>query len=155
MNFQLDLNSEPIQQAHPDTKPLVVAPDTPIRQVLHQMQQGRKSTALVLRGDKLAGIFDERDALRFMAERGPLDAPISSVMVSQVVTVKESDSVGDAIELMAEHGFRRLPLVDDAGRARGLIKVSGVLHWLVEHFPNLVYTLPPEPHAAPKQAEGA
>lgn len=155
MNFQTSLSSERVDQAHPDVKPLVVAPETSIRQVLLQMQQGHKSTALVLRGGKLAGIFDERDAVRFIVARGDLNAPISSVMVTNVITLQETDTVGDAIEMMSERGIRRLPIVDAEGRARGLVKVTGVLHWLVEHFPSLVYTLPHEPHAAPKQSEGA
>ena len=37
----------------------------------------------------------------------------------------------------------------------GVLKVSGILHYLVEHFPKVVYTLPPEPHHKTAAREGA
>ena len=45
---------------------------------------------------------------------------------------------------MSGGGFRRLPIVDEAGSVHGVLKVSGLLHYLVEHFPKIVHTLPPE-----------
>jgi hypothetical protein len=63
--------------------------------------------------------------------------------------------VGKAIGLMSAGGFRRLPIVDDQGKPVGLLKVSGILHYLVEHFPKVVYTLPPAPHHKMGEREGA
>ena len=56
---------------------------------------------------------------------------------------------------MSVGGFRRLPIVDNQGNVEGLLKVSGLLHYLVEHFPNVVHTLPPEPHYKSADREGA
>jgi hypothetical protein len=56
---------------------------------------------------------------------------------------------------MSVGGFRRLPIVDDQGNVEGVLKVSGLLHYLVEHFPKVVYTLPPEPHYKTAAREGA
>jgi hypothetical protein len=56
---------------------------------------------------------------------------------------------------MSGGGFRRLPIVDDAGLLQGVLKVSGLLHYLVEHFPKIVYTLPPAPHYKSADREGA
>lgn len=141
--------------AHPDDKPLVVAPTATLREVLAGMKERKKSTALVVKEGKLVGIFDERDALGTMTRRDHLDTPIADVMVTDVVTVAPSDSVAVAIDAMSEHSFRRLPLVGEGGRILGLIKISGVLHYLVEHFQTLVYNLPPDPHHRQSEAEGA
>jgi hypothetical protein len=56
---------------------------------------------------------------------------------------------------MSFGGYRRLPIVDDKGRPTGLLKVPGILHYLVEHFPNVVYNLPPTPHHSTQEREGA
>ena len=76
-------------------------------------------------------------------------------MMTDPVTVKAGDSVGKAIAKMSFGGYRRLPIVNDQGAAVGLLKVSGILHYLVEHFPEVVYTLPPKPHHMHKEREGA
>ena len=71
------------------------------------------------------------------------------------VTLRGNDTVGKAIGLMSTGGFRRLPIVDGEGKIQGVLKVSGILHYLVEHFPKVVYTLPPAPHHKTVTREGA
>jgi hypothetical protein len=48
-----------------------------------------------------------------------------------------------------------LPIVDDDGKPTGVVAVHGIVHYLVDHFPETVYNLPPDPNAAPKAREGA
>ena len=90
-----------------------------------------------------------------MASGADLGVPIDEVKVPNPVTVSSTDTVGKAISKMSVGGYRRLPIVDDQGRAVGILKVSGILRYLVEYFPEVVYTLPPGPHHRTKEREGA
>jgi hypothetical protein len=56
---------------------------------------------------------------------------------------------------MAEGGYRHLPIVDDQHRPTGVVAVHGIVHYLVDHFPNTVYNLPPDPKASTRDREGA
>ena len=56
---------------------------------------------------------------------------------------------------MAEGGYRRLPIVDELGRPTGIVKVEGIMHYLVEHFPTVIHNLPPKPHHSYQQRKGA
>ena len=38
---------------------------------------------------------------------------VGNIMTSEVITVAPTSSIGAAIELMRQHGFRRLPVVED------------------------------------------
>jgi CBS domain-containing protein len=154
VDFQLHLESETVDEAHP-AKPLCVAPEDSIRHVMRLLKQGATGAAMVCREGKLLGIFTERDALKLLADTSNLDEPVASVMVRDPVTLRTDDTVGKAIGLMAAGGFRRLPVVDAQGRVTGVLKVSGILRYLVEHFPKTVYTLPPAPHHKTVQREGA
>lgn len=154
MDFQLDLETETVEHAHP-AKPLCVAPEDSIRHVMRTLKQAATGAAMVCRDGKLVGIFTERDALRLLADGADLDEPVASVMVRDPVTLRTDDTVGKAIGLMAAGGFRRMPVVDGQGRVTGVLKVSGILRYLVEHFPKTVYTLPPAPHHKTVQREGA
>jgi len=154
VDFHLHLSTEPVTHAHP-VQPLIVEPDATIGQILQLLKEERRGAVLVCEGGQLRGIFTERDALGVMARKADLSAPISSVMARDMVTLVDSDVVGSAIERMAEGGFRRLPVVDEQNRPVGMIKVTGILHYLVEHFPTTIYTLPPRPHHSTQAREGA
>lgn len=45
---------------------------------------------------------------------------VGDIMTREVITVAPNSSIGTAIELMREHGFRRLPVVED-GRLIGIV----------------------------------
>ena len=49
---------------------------------------------------------------------------VHGVMTRNVVTVSPDTSVVDALKIMKEHNFRRLPVVDDNGRLVGLVTES-------------------------------
>jgi CBS domain-containing protein len=99
-------------------------------------------------------VFTERDALRVMAQNIDLATPIEQMMTPRPVTVHAGEKIGVAVQKMATGGYRRLPIVDDAGRPVGLVNVSGIVHYLVEHFPKTIYNLPPVPHPVMQQREG-
>ena len=67
MDFQLHLETESVEQAHP-TKPVCVLPSDSIRHVMRVLKSNATSAAMVCREGKLEGIFTERDALRQLAE---------------------------------------------------------------------------------------
>ena len=153
MDFQLNLTTETIQQTL-FADPLCVVPETSLRDVLHVLKEQSRGCVLVCRDQRLVGIFTERDALSLMAHGADLQQPIEAVMIPDPVCVTSTTPVGEAIAKMAEGGYRRLPVVDAQHRPLGIVKVSGILHYLVEHFPKVVYTLPPTPQVAQKR-EGA
>ena len=75
-------------------------------------------------------------------------------MTPDPVTVGQSDSVETAIKRMSSNRYRRLPIVDTDGRPTGMLDVSGIIHWLVDHFPKAVYNLPPVAKVGTLQREG-
>ena len=154
VDFQLHLETETVEHCYP-AKPLCAKADEPVRSVLRRLQAEKTGAAMVCADRRLVGVFTERDALQLLADGGKLDTPVSEVMIRNPVTVRKSDTVAQAIALMSTGGFRRLPIVDDQGNIDGVLKVSGLLHYLVEHFPKVVYTLPPEPHHKTAEREGA
>ena len=154
VDFQLHLETETVEHCYP-SKPLCASPDDTVRSVLRLLQAEKTGVAMVCIDGRLLGIFTERDALRLLADGASLDSPVSQHMVRDPVTLRGSDTVGKAIGLMSSGGFRRLQIVDGEGKIQGVLKVSGILHYLVEHFPKVVYTLPPAPHHKTVTREGA
>ena len=155
MDFQLNLQNETITQADAAAKSINLEPTSTVREAFHRMKEGKTGAVLVWQDEKLVGIFTERDALKLMANKADLDAPLQDHMATEPVTIAESDTVGTAISKMSRGGYRRLPVVDEDGNLKGIVKTSGILHYLVSHFSTVIYNLPPTPHPSTQQREGA
>lgn len=153
MNLELNLTTESVTEASP-LEPICVAPQTTVREVFERLKGEGRGSILVCRDGALVGIFTERDALRIMARGGNLDAPIEAVMVRQPATIDAQATVAAAIQQMSSGGYRRLPIVDRGHKPLGVVQVSGIVHYLVEHFPKTIYNQPPVPHPVMQQREG-
>ncbi len=154
MSFHLHLDTELLQHIE-TSEPIYAEPDTSVRAVLEEMRARRKGTVLICSEGRLVGIFTERDALKVMAGTGSLDTPIRELMKPEPVTVSIADTVQTAIQLMSSGGYRRLAILNEEGRPVSVIKATNILRYLVEHFPEAIYNLPPTPHHATQQREGA
>lgn len=158
MSF-LSLSTDPVTQAFPD-EPLAVSGDATVGDVLQLMRTQRGSCALICEGDVVEGIFTERDALKWMAggdsaNTGSTSTNIRKLMTPKPAFLKPTESVGQAIERMSEGGYRHLPILDESGAPQGVVAVRGIVHYLVEHFPDTIYTLPPEPDMKSSSRDGA
>lgn len=154
MDFQLSLESEGVGSAYPD-QPLAASADDSVGNVMQLLRAQRTGALLICEGSKLIGIFTERDALKQMAAGADLKRPVREIMSTEPVTIPNSATVGQAIRTMAEGNFRHLPIVDSEHKPKGVVAVHGIVHYLVDHFPETVYNLPPNPKAAQRAREGA
>ena len=155
MDIELNLHAETVDRTNP-VAPLCVPPLTPVRRVLALLRDENRGAVLVCRQTTLVGIFTERDALRLMACGAGLDEPDERFMTRQPITVDAEDTVACAIRKMSAGGYRHLPVLADDGQPSGVVKVSGIIRYLVEHFPKTVYNQPPlSPAGAQPTREGA
>jgi len=154
VSFHLSLSTDRVTAAYPKD-PLLVSPDAMVGEVLQLLRANRSGSVLVCEGDQLCGIFTERDALRWMASGQSNEVPIESLMSRQLETLDDKATVADAIRLMSQGGYRRLPIMSTDGIPTGVASVRGIIHYLVDHFPQTIYTLPPQPNSVTSEREGA
>ncbi len=102
---------------------LLTAPAaTPVSEAARWMQGRRVGAILVVDGDRLVGIFTERDALfRVVAEkRDPATTLLSDVMTANPTTISPRDSFPTALQIMHAGRFRHVPVVED-GKPIGIV----------------------------------
>ena len=77
---------------------------------------------------KLVGIVTDRDlALKIVAEgRDPKTTNVEAVMTRKVVTCRADDDLQKALNAMAEHQLRRIPIVDNDHKVVGIIAQADV-----------------------------
>ncbi len=96
-------------------KPVPVPVDATVADAIRAMQEQGAEAVLVVDGERLVGIFTERDALLKVAG-SPLDGMlVRDVMTPDPVVLRDRDSVAVALHKMAVGGFRHIPLVDASG----------------------------------------
>ncbi|BDG04405.1 CBS domain-containing protein [Anaeromyxobacter oryzae] len=134
------------------TSAVVVAPDVPVAKVITLMQKKKVSAVVVVekkRTKRVVGIFTERDLVnRALPVKGWAKAPVSKFMTPDPETLRPRDSVAYALNKMSVGRFRHVPLVDDAGKAAGMISIRDIADLIVELCPEEILNLPPEPQLA-------
>jgi CBS domain-containing protein len=102
-----------------------------VAEAVQEMNANKVGAVLVMSGQRLAGIFTERDVLRRVvgADLDPKFIPITSVMTSEVLTVEPAATVQQVMDIFTEKRCRHLPVVEH-GRLLGIISIGDVSRWV-------------------------
>lgn len=109
-----------------------VAPEMTVSAAVELINARKIGSVLVMDGDRLVGIFTERDVLRrVVGERRDADRTrVADVMTRELVVMKPSSTVRDAMTVVAERRCRHLPIVEE-GKVVGVISAGDLNHWLI------------------------
>jgi CBS domain-containing protein len=137
--------------------PLCVQSGTPVGEVVGQVQQTEAGCVLIYRDGELAGIMTERDVLlKIVARDVDRSEPVDGFMTPEPITLKENNTIGEAIDLMNRRDFRHIPVLpENGGEAMAVLDISDIINYLAESFPEQVINLPPRPHQTLTTPEGA
>lgn len=115
------------------TEPLVtVTPQTPVGQAIARMNDRCIGSILVMEGERLAGIFTERDVLMRVVPRhlDPDRTPVAEVMTREVLTISPSRTVQEAMMIMTDTRRRHIPVVEGP-KVLGMISIGDLTRWVV------------------------
>ena len=120
---------------------VTVSPKASIRDVVTQLKSGNHYCAIVLDGDRVAGIFTERDILNKIAGRFDTvgDSPVAEHMTPNPTTLNFDDPVAFGLNRMMVGGYRHIPVLR-AAKLVGVVSVRDILGYLLQRFPELATT---------------
>jgi len=106
-----------------------VTPRTSLVTVSNLMAEKKISCVVVTDKDRILGIISERDLVKWISSnRGHLKGIVArQAMSSPVETITATASLDNAITIMSEKGYRRLPVLDTKDRLIGIVTRSDVL----------------------------
>lgn len=142
----------------PPGEPVLIESPAPVLEAVQLMSERHVGCVLVVRAGKLKGIFTDRDVVSRVVAAGidPAKTAVRRVMTPAPETLRTTDSIAFALNLMSLGGYRHIPLVDKAGVPVGTVSVKDIIVYLVGFFPKSVINLPPAPRANyTRQREGA
>jgi CBS domain-containing protein len=109
-----------------------VTPQTLVMEAIAKMNERRIGSVLVMEGDRLAGIFTERDVLtRVVPLRlDPAKTPVNEVMTRTPVTIAPTTTVQEAMLIVTNSRRRHLPVVQ-GGKVLGMVSIGDLTRWVV------------------------
>lgn len=123
------------------TELFVCSVNDEVDDVWRTMQEKSFSGCPVVTKGKLVGMLTQANLLEsgmvfpaFEAKKGRFKAPpkVSSVMKVPVVSLKPTNTVKEAAELMLKKGIGRVPIVDEKGKLLGIVDREDIVRTLIK-----------------------
>jgi CBS domain-containing protein len=110
-----------------------IDPDATVLDALKRLEEKNVGALLVMKGDRLVGIFSERDYARRMILHGRSSkvTAVREVMTSQVFTISPDANAGECMVHMTDRHIRHLPVLDN-GRVVGVISIGDVVRVVMD-----------------------
>jgi len=113
---------------------LSASPEMTVAAAVAVLNARNVGALLVMNGAELVGVFTERDVLRRVVgeHRDPDTTRVGDVMTRDLVVMRPSSTVQDAMTVVSERRFRHLPIVEE-GKVVGVISAGDLNHWLIRN----------------------
>jgi CBS domain-containing protein len=105
-----------------------VTPDQSVLDAIKILATENIGAAMVMSGERLAGIMSERDYTRKVILKGreAETTKVQEIMTSNVIVVNPRTKTRDCMAIMTEKGIRHLPVVDE-GRVIGMVSIRDIV----------------------------
>jgi len=122
---------------------VTVSPEETIQNVARLMRKKRIGSVIVTEGEKIVGVFTERDLANKIVPDGVdcKKTAVSEHMTREPLTVDREEPLQKVFELLSRRRFRHVPITDD-GKPVGMVSLSdfaGVLREVFEEEKYLQY----------------
>ena len=99
-----------------------------VADAVRAMAEHNVGIVAVLDGDKLAGVFSERDVVRRVVDRGldPARTPVSEVYTHDIVVADADEDYQSAMRKMDQANIRHLPVVS-GGRLLAMLSIRDLM----------------------------
>jgi len=108
-----------------------VSPETSMTELKEILRVNRISGVPVLDGDQLVGVISIEDLIKALVE-GDVGAPVRKRMTTRMITVRENESVVEAVKKFAQYKVGRLLVVNERGQLTGILTGGDITRGLLE-----------------------
>jgi CBS domain-containing protein len=117
-------------------------PDETVYHALTVMAEKNIGALIVRDGERVVGIFSERDYARQVELKGKAskDTPLRDVMTPRVVFVRPGQSLEECMALMTDKRIRHLPVLEEA-QLVGILSIGDVVKAVISEKEFLISQL--------------
>ncbi len=127
---------------------LSISPDATVYDALQTMAEHEVGALVVLDGERLAGIFSERDYARkvILFGKSSKETLVREIMTDKVLCVRPDQTVDQCMALMTDKRVRHLPVLDHK-KVIGVISIGDVVkeviseqRFMIEQLENYIHS---------------
>jgi CBS domain-containing protein len=109
-----------------------VSPDATVFEAIQMLDEKNVGALLVMEGEKLVGMFSERDYTRKVVLRGKRsrEVKVAEIMSSDLKVTHPLDGVETCLRLMTDKRIRHLPVLDGE-KVIGVISIGDLVKWVI------------------------
>ena len=110
-----------------------IEPEATVHQALALLADKDIGALLVLKGDRLVGVFSERDFARtaYRIGRDCSSMLVSELMTADVITIGPEFTLDDCMELITRERIRHLPVMEH-GQLIGMVSIGDVVKAIID-----------------------
>lgn len=114
---------------------VTLPPSTTVAEAVALLAERRIGAMPVVEGDRVVGVFSERDVIYCLAAKGAaaLELALGEVMTAPARTVTPEEPVLGALSLMTRRRIRHLPVVQDE-RLVGFVSIGDLVKYRIDRI---------------------
>ena len=120
-------------------KPMTASKDLSVFDAVKKMASKNFGSIIIVDDDqRILGMFTERDLLKRVVAQGkdPQSVTLNDVMTTELRIAREDDSILEWLRIMSNERFRRLPVIDEEDRIKGVMTQGDFVSYT---WPDLIY----------------
>jgi CBS domain-containing protein len=109
-----------------------ISPEATVFDAIRLLAEKNIGALPVMEGDRLIGIFSERDYTRKVALEGKTShkTKVREILTTDIATISPHDTVEEAMRLMTAKHIRHLPVME-GGRMVGFVSIGDMVNWII------------------------
>ncbi|MFC3578534.1 CBS domain-containing protein [Sphingomonas hylomeconis] len=118
-----------------DRELISITADQSVRDAVALLAQKRIGAVPVMDGDRVVGVFSERDVIHALQAHGAaaLDNMVGDEMTAPAITVSPAEAAIGALSLMTRRRIRHLPVVAD-GKVVGIVSIGDLVKYRIDRI---------------------
>lgn len=118
---------------------VAVGPTVMVYEAIERMCEKNVGGLLIIEGEKVLGIFTERDYARKLILKGKSskDTEIQELMTRELITVTPDTTIEECMKLMTNKHIRHLPVIDQ-DKLTGIISIGDVVRSVIEEQKHII-----------------
>ena len=117
-----------------DKSPVIttVAPSATVFEAIEMMAYNNIGALPVVAGDRLVGMFSERDYTRkvILKGRASRTTRVDEIMMRETHAVDVEESLGECMRRMTDKRVRHLPVLEN-GKLVGILSIGDLVKWIM------------------------
>ncbi|MBN1950995.1 MAG: CBS domain-containing protein [Bacteroidales bacterium] len=110
-----------------------IEPEATVYEALKKMAGQNIGALLVMKDEKVVGVFSERDYARKIILRGKSskDSAVGELLSERIFYVKPTTTTTECMQIMTDHRVRHLPVLDDV-KLVGIVSIGDIVNKTIQ-----------------------